>query len=1138
MKKICAFSVTRVMACVALFLALIGSAFAVKLLQQGRQQSAGAAGSDTFLSPKQKPVTTAAAPTPKPPTVTPFTVNTTADLVASDPHACQNNTAGQCSLRQAIIEANARAGVDTINVPAGIYQLTIADGGVDAHDATQGELSITDGVNIIGDVDGGGNPSTIIQACDAAPSATATACPDANGIADKIFSINPNRDQAFDTHLTNLEIRFGMNLGSFAGDGSGGGIEWDGSSNLNSGAGSLTIANCNIHDNVVTDGWGGGLALSNSATASGTLVIITNSTIANNVAHRASPDSGMGGGISLGTDTVMVMTNSRVMNNSANDLNSSGAGIAIQAPTAGQPAPGNQIHGGTISGNHAALDGGGIFTSASLNVDQGATISDNTAGRNGGGLWSNIANLPAAQQVTLAKVTLTGNTATGDGGGIHVDSGDAASGNNLSISFSRLANNTGATGANLGDVAGAVTATNNWWGSNTPAGGVSDPTSAVTFDPFIVLKHTANSAGVNRPTTLTADMSVDNHGDGSALSGNLDVFSGVSATFNNAVLGTIAEAQPESLNASAQATATFNAGPTPGPGSADVTVDQQTVTASVPVVDVIAPTISKLFLPDTVTVGGTTLLSFTIVNPNSDPNPNVTLTGVQFTDSLPAGVVVASPNQLFSNCSGTVTADPGSSSVSLTGGSIGPQPQLRPQLKGLIGRKDPVAGGACFISVAVQANTSGDKNNTTGPISSDQSGPAAASNTATLHVIATPLVTPPTASKAFGDTFIQVGANTSLAFNFANPNSGTILTNVALTDPLPSGLVVATPSGLTSTCDGNIDATPGNNMIVMTGTSLSGSATCSFSVNVTATSGGSKVNTTTPVTATFDDGTGNFHLITGNAASASILVDLPPSISKAFTPALIAPTGVSTLSFTIVNPAINPVAATGVAFTDSLPANVVVATPSGATGNCGGGTLTAPTGSGSISLTGGSIPVGGFCTVSVNVTSAVPGTYTNTTGPVSSANGGTGNTASAVLTVNRAHLAITKVHANDFHRREIGATYTITVSNDAFAGPTIGTVSVTDTLPDVNHTLVATAISGAGWNCNLGNLTCTRSDALAPGGSYPPITLTVNVPQNITANVVNTATVSGGGDLNSHIAYDPTHIGPPVDPQIKAGLRQ
>jgi len=38
----------------------------------------------------------------------------------------------------------------------------------------------------------------------------------------------------------------------------------------------------------------------------------------------------------------------------------------------------------------------------------------------------------------------------------------------------------------------------------------------------------------------------------------------------------------------------------------------------------------------------------------------------------------------------------------------------------------------------------------------------------------------------------------------------------------------------------------------------------------------------------------------------------------------------------------------------------------------------------------------------------------------------------------------------------------------------------------------------------------------------------VSVPGNIRANVTNSATVSGGGDPNSHTANDPTHIGPPI----------
>src|SRR5260370_2280835 len=69
-------------------------------------------------------------------------------------------------------------------------------------------------------------------------------------------------------------------------------------------------------------------------------------------------------------------------------------------------------------------------------------------------------------------------------------------------------------------------------------------------------------------------MSKDNPGNGAALSGTLDRIVGLPITFDGAVLGIIPQAQPETLNASAQATAMFNAGGTSGLGSANATVDQ------------------------------------------------------------------------------------------------------------------------------------------------------------------------------------------------------------------------------------------------------------------------------------------------------------------------------------------------------------------------------------------------------------------------------------------------------------------------------------------------------------------------------------------------------------------------------------
>src|SRR5260370_969043 len=91
----------------------------------------------------------------------------------------------------------------------------------------------------------------------------------------------------------------------------------------------------------------------------------------------------------------------------------------------------------------------------------------------------------------------------------------------------------------------------------------------------------------------------------------------------------------------------------------------------------------------------------------------------------------------------------------------------------------------------------------------------------------------------------------------------------------------------------------------------------------------------------------------------------PPTISKAFNAANISLNDSTGLIFTITNPAANTVAATGVAFSDTLPSGLVVANVGGMGNSCGG-TLTAVVGSSTISLSGGTVGVS--CTVSVNVT--------------------------------------------------------------------------------------------------------------------------------------------------------------------------
>src|SRR5205807_103668 len=90
-------------------------------------------------------------------------------------------------------------------------------------------------------------------------------------------------------------------------------------------------------------------------------------------------------------------------------------------------------------------------------------------------------------------------------------------------------------------------------------------------------------------------------------------------------------------------------------------------------------------------------------------------------------------------------------------------------------------------------------------------------------------------------------------------------------------------------------------------------------------------------------------------------------------------------------------------------------------------------------------------------------------------------------------------------------------------GLTFGTVTVSDTLP---AGLTAAAISGTGWNCTLNTLTCTRNDSLGAGSFYSTISLSVSVANDAVASITNTATVSGGGELNTANdgSSDPTTV--------------
>ncbi len=115
-------------------------------------------------------------------------------------------------------------------------------------------------------------------------------------------------------------------------------------------------------------------------------------------------------------------------------------------------------------------------------------------------------------------------------------------------------------------------------------------------------------------------------------------------------------------------------------------------------------------------------------------------------------------------------------------------------------------------------------------------------------------------------------------------------------------------------------------------------------------------------------------------------------------------------------------------------------------------------------------------------------------------------------------LAVAKTHSGSFGPGQTGAAYTVVVSNQAGANVTSGTITVAENLP-AGLTLVSMA--GTGWNC--AGVTCTRSDPLNGGISYPAIAVTVNVATNAPSSVTNQVTVSGGGSVSAS-ASDVTTI--------------
>lgn len=355
-----------------------------------------------------------------------FTVNTSSDTVDVNPgDGLAVDVAGFTSLRAAIMEANATAGADTINIPAGTYSLTISGTGENA--AATGDLDITGDLTITG----AGAATTII---------------DAGGIdrVVDVIGVNP-------ATISGVTIRNGNAGDDFSG---GGGVHL--TSVGKTAAYTMTFTDCVISGNIAVNGGG----INNDDTENNSLVL-TRTTVSNN---SATTD---GGGIVHGPNGTgsLTLTDSIVRDNKAARENGgilAAAALPSDLTITGSTISGNSaadgVGGGvtwfgnsfvmtksTVSGNTAKTDGGGIIVaggSKSSVTLTNSTISGNTAGRNGGGLYndgplsisgdsfaSNVAHgsgggiFSNSGSVTISVSNLTGNAADQDGGGIFTKSG-------------------------------------------------------------------------------------------------------------------------------------------------------------------------------------------------------------------------------------------------------------------------------------------------------------------------------------------------------------------------------------------------------------------------------------------------------------------------------------------------------------------------------------------------------------------------------------------------------------------------------------------------------------------------------------------------------------------------------------------
>jgi len=329
-------------------------------------------------------------------------VNTTVDSL--DPGA------GKLSLREAIADADANPGADTITFDPSLSAGTITLSGTALPDISD-DLTITGPTGGL-TIDAAGNSG--ILSIDSGVTASLSGLTLTGGnTSEKGGAIN----NAGNLTLTNFILS--DNTAS-----SGGGIYTTSGSQL-------TLTGCTLSGNSGTDSAGG------IGTFGGTMTL-TGCTLSDNVGHDNC------GGINDNQGT-LTLTDCTISDNTAS-FGSGGGIIATGTVT---------LTGCTVSGNTAHETGGGIFSVGTLTLIN-STVSNNSAA-NAGGILGNV--------LTVINCTIVFNQSPQGGG---LDCGGITTLNNTIV-----AGNT-TNGTSPSDISGTVTGSNNLIGDPASAGGLTN----------------------------------------------------------------------------------------------------------------------------------------------------------------------------------------------------------------------------------------------------------------------------------------------------------------------------------------------------------------------------------------------------------------------------------------------------------------------------------------------------------------------------------------------------------------------------------------------------------------------------------------------------------------------------------------